>query len=88
MPMPHSNDSLVLDYHGQVLTTLKKVYFTPLVSESFEKVSFLKRFVMGLAQFLSGTPHFMSTISTMQDPFLSCFLLLGLPPPSTDTLSE
>ena len=49
-----------------------------MVSESFEKPSFLRRFAIGVAQALSEFPHFMSTTSTMLDIFLSFFSLIGL----------
>lgn len=49
---------------------------TLLLSDSFEKLSFFRRCVMGL------TRHFMSTISTMPCPFLTAFFLTGVP--STD----
>lgn len=49
-----------------------------MLSESFEKPSFLSLFAIGFAHALSGFPHFMSTISTIWNPFLSVFSLLGV----------
>ncbi|KAF7815798.1 hypothetical protein G2W53_029767 [Senna tora] len=45
---------------------------------NFEKPNFLRRLVIGVAQALSGFPHFMSTTSTMLGIFFSFFSLIGV----------
>lgn len=57
-----------------------------MLSDSFEKPSFLRRLAKGVAQAFSAFPHFMSTISTMLGIFLSFFPLSGVL--TTEHLSE
>ena len=57
-----------------------------MLSDSFEKPSFLRRLAKGVAQAFSAFPHFMSTISTMLGIFLSFFSLTGVL--TTEHLSE